>query len=163
MVTRLSQAIRAARLATRLTQKQLAARVGVKAAAVQRWEAGRNKPPPRRRPALAQAIAALDARVGARLQAALNADAGLVAPEVALPTAAPAAVSSATAPGPALPASAQQSSVELLVYRMADELDLPPRRMRGALLRLLRRLRAAGASLEDVERELGQAQQRADA
>lgn len=156
-MTRLSQAIRAARLATHLTQKQLAARIGVKATAVQRWEAGRNKPPPRRRPVLASAIAALDPKVGARLQAALSLDAGIVAgelpgvdpPEAPRPSATPPARAPITSS-----ASAQPNPVELIVYRMADELDLPPRRMRGALTRCLRSLRATGLSLEQTERAL---------
>jgi hypothetical protein len=127
--------------------------VGVKASAILRWEAGRSKPPPRRRPALVSAITALDPKVGAYLLAALNADAGIVAPGP--PQLAPAA----GAAGPPTTAhastlAAQRSTVELLVYRMADELDLPPRRMRGALTRWLRSLRATGLSFEQTEREL---------
>jgi hypothetical protein len=38
--------------------------------------------------------------------------------------------------------------LQLAVFRMADELDLPPRRLRGPLLRLLKRLRTAELSVE---------------
>lgn len=163
MATRLGQAIRAARLESRQTQQELGKRLGVKASAVQRWEAGRSKPPPRKRRALPAAIAALNAKAGARLQAMLEADAGIVAPAGAATTTAAMGVAMAAAPpqphaatglpGPSPPA-AERSALELLVYRMADDLDLPPRRMRGALTRLLRSVRANGLSLEQLEREL---------
>lgn len=158
MPTKLSQAIWNARRQTHLTQASLGQRVGVKASTILRWEAGRSRPPARRRPALVSAITALDANAGARLLAALNADAGLAAPEppprVARVDAAIAAPAGpATSPAASPPAA--RSTLELLVYRMADELDLPPRRMRGALTRWLRSVRAAGLSFEQAERELG--------
>jgi hypothetical protein len=46
------------------------------------------------------------------------------------------------------------TSLELLLFRMADELDLAPRRIRGAFARLLRSMRAANLSLERAEKEL---------
>ncbi len=147
MPSKLAQAIRAARLQVRLTQGQLGKRVGVKASAVQRWEAGRSKPPARRRPALENAITAFDPGAGAHLRAALYADSGIAVPDTAAGSEPAALAPLETAPG-------ERSTLELLVYRMADELDLPPRRMRGALARLLRGWRAAGLSFEQAEREL---------
>lgn len=100
-------------------------------------------------------IAALDAQAGARLQAALNADAGVLAPATAVPARDAEVAGAVRAPvQPGAELAGERSTVELLVYRMADELDLSPRRMRGAFVRLLRSLRATGLSFERAEREL---------
>lgn len=53
-----------------------------------------------------------------------------------------------------VPMNDSGGSLEILVFRMADELDLPPRRVRGACARLLRSLRAANLTVERAEKEL---------
>jgi transcriptional regulator with XRE-family HTH domain len=135
----LARAIRSARLSVRLTQEALGARVGVKSRAVYRWEAGRALPRPRQRSRLVTALAQYDARAAESLAHAFAAHASGLAE---LPP----------APPPPPPPSPQQ--LELAVFAMADELDLPPRRLRRALTQLFARARAAGYQLADAERDL---------
>jgi len=47
-------------------------------------------------------------------------------------------------------------TLEFAVFKMADELDVSPRRARRALSRLLERLRAANLTLEAIQLELTQ-------
>jgi hypothetical protein len=47
-----------------------------------------------------------------------------------------------------------QAALELLIFKAADELDVPPRRVRTAVARLLDRLRAAHFTLESAEQQL---------
>lgn len=118
MHTQLAHTIRAARLATRLTQEQLGRRIGLKGRAVYRWERGDNEPTRRHRHALVAAIAALDRDAGAHLEVALQrppAEQGSAPAVLPIPT------------PPERPA-ADGSTLELLLFGMADELDLPPRR-----------------------------------
>jgi hypothetical protein len=111
----------------------------VKSRAVYRWEAGRALPRPRQRSRLVTALAQYDARAAESLAHAFAAHASGLAE---LPP----------APPPPPPPSPQQ--LELAVFAMADELDLPPRRLRRALTQLFARARAAGYQLADAERDL---------
>ena len=135
MTTGLDGAIRAARRAAGLTQEDLGRRIGVKARAVSQWEIGKAKPPPRRARELVAAIEVRSPGHAATLRALLGKTVG--APAAQEPSAPP-------------PPDPQQiaSEVEQAIYRAADELDLPPRRVRGAIGRVLRRLAAANISLE---------------
>ena len=130
-----ARAIRDARQAARLTQEQLAARIGVKASGIGRWERGQATPRKRNRRALIAAIRERHPSAGDQLAAALQG-----------PPAATQPAPSAVVPPPPDPATLLQ----LAVFRMADELDLPPRRLRGPLLRLLTRLRRAELNIDDT-------------
>jgi hypothetical protein len=44
--------------------------------------------------------------------------------------------------------------LELAIAAMADELDLPPRRIRGAIVRLLKRLNATSFTLESLQQQI---------
>jgi len=46
------------------------------------------------------------------------------------------------------------AAIELALFSMADELDLPARRVRDSLMRLLRRLREVNVTLEVAQRQL---------
>jgi hypothetical protein len=52
--------------------------------------------------------------------------------------------------------------LERAVFVLADELDLPPRRARGALKRLVARLREANLNVETVQSLLDEWIQRAE-
>jgi hypothetical protein len=60
----------------------------------------------------------------------------------------------AQAPASASPPIIERAAFELAVFALADDLDLPPRRVRGSLARLLRRLRTANVTLDAAERLL---------
>ena len=55
---------------------------------------------------------------------------------------------------PAPPPVDELAVVEHAVYAMADELDLPPRRVRHALRRVIKRLRADKLTLDTTENRL---------
>jgi transcriptional regulator with XRE-family HTH domain len=139
----LAQAIRDARLAAGLTQEQLGRRLGLKGRAIYRWERDENGPTKRNRAALIAAINAVNRQAAAKLAVAIEGEGG----DGAVATAAP-------APQPAAPAISAPVALELALLGMADELDLPPRRVRGSLVRLLKRLGEANLSLETTRRQL---------
>jgi transcriptional regulator with XRE-family HTH domain len=135
----LARAIREARLTLRFTQEALGARVGVKSRAVYRWEAARAVPRPDQRRRLVTELARLDGRVADALARAFAAHAcGLSE----LPA----------QPAPTPPPDPQQ--LELAVFALADELDLPPRRLRRGLTQFLTRVLAAHYQLEGAQRAL---------
>ncbi len=143
MRSKVAQSIRNARRAAGLTQTQLGQRLGLKTSAVYRWEADTSVPTKHHRRALVTAFNAIDPAAAAALQATLaseveGADAG-AASVAELP---PAGING-------------RASLELAVFAMADELDLPPRRVRGSLVRLLERLREANFTLETAQGQLG--------
>jgi hypothetical protein len=111
---------------------------------VYRWETNESAPTRRHQRALVVAIQAV--RPGA--------EAPLVAAFAALRTK-PGSAPAATTPQP-LPASPTQAAdvLELAVLRLADELDLPARRLRRPLLRLLARLREGKLTLETTEQHI---------
>jgi transcriptional regulator with XRE-family HTH domain len=139
MRSKLAQTIRNARRTAGLTQQQLGMRLGLTGRAVSRWERSDSAPTQRHRAALVMAIKAVDVSAAASLAAALSGET---------------VVDPASAPVRSQPAVDAASALEHAIYAMADELDLPARRIRGALARLLQRLRRTDMSLETTERLL---------
>jgi transcriptional regulator with XRE-family HTH domain len=136
-LSKLAQSIRWARRSAGLTQEQLGRRVGLKGRAVFRWEGDQAVPSKKNRIALVTALRAVNPEVAARLEQAIIVDG--TQPAAAAP--APSAVD-------------EIAVVEHAVFTMADELDLPPRRVRHALRRLVKRLRADKLTLDATERRL---------
>lgn len=151
MKARLGPPIRVARRAVRLTQAELGQRVGLTEQAVYRWERNASRPNPRLQRALVLVIRAIDPAVGDQLAAAFGGDiAASVRQTTAATGSAPATQSASSAPASDDPAA---SALGLAVFRAADELDLPSRRVRSAVARLLRRLGNAGYTLEHAAAE----------
>lgn len=140
----LAIAIRQARLTVRLTQQQLGTRMGLKGRAVYRWERGDSLPRRRLRADLIRVIQLLSVDAATRLQAAFAAHDAVAKGQV------PAAL--VPPPPPAKPSG--PVALELAVFAMADELDLAPRRLRSALIRLFARVAEAGYSLDSARREV---------
>jgi DNA-binding XRE family transcriptional regulator len=135
----LGPAIWAARRVTMLTQDQLGKHVGVLGRTIHRWERGYRHPSPRHRRALLAAIQVL---------------APAEAPSLAIGL----GLASAPPESPAAPAAAGSNTptLELLLLRAADELDLSPRRLRATLSTLFAELSRAGLSLAAVQAKLEQ-------
>lgn len=134
--SKVADAIARARRATGLTQEQLGRRLGLKGRAVYRWEGDESAPTKQNRAALVTAFTAVKPEIGAWFAQA-----------IAVPADSP-------NPAPTPTALAAPSAPEILersVFALADELDLPPRRARGALKRLIARLSAANLSLDAVQ------------
>lgn len=129
------QSIKAARLAAGLTAEQLGARLGRSTSALSRWEVDRTRPPPRQQQALLREISALNRAAGEALKAVL------APPPLA-------------APPPPAPVIDVAREVERALFAFADELDVPARRARGALVKLHRRLREAKVELGQAEARL---------
>jgi DNA-binding XRE family transcriptional regulator len=142
----LAGAIRTARQAAGLTQDALGQRIRLKGRAIYRWERDDCRPNRFSRRQLLQAIAMENKDAAAKLEAVF-ARLGKRGVLSQVPAALPA---SAPVPQPVVP----RAVVELGVFTMADELDLPARRVRGSLVRLVRRMREAGLPMEVVQREL---------
>jgi DNA-binding XRE family transcriptional regulator len=138
MRSTIAQAIFDARRASGLTQAQLGHRLGKTGQAVFRWEWDKVQPSLRTRRELVAVIQALQPVAAARLSVAF----GFQDAPVALP--------------PAAAPLQGFAALEAAVFKMSDELDLPPRRVRGALTRLARRLREASLPLEETHRLLEQ-------
>jgi len=136
--SKLANAIFQARRAAGLTQAELGRRVGLKGRAVYRWERDESAPTKRNRTALAAAFTAVKPELGAWFTDAMTT--AIEGPK------------EATAAAPATPPTPSGPEVlERAVFVLADELDLPPRRARGALKRLVSRLRDAKLNLETVQ------------
>ena len=52
------------------------------------------------------------------------------------------------------PAIDTKLSFELAVFGMADELDVPARRLRGGLIKLVKRMRETNVTLDTMQRYL---------
>jgi transcriptional regulator with XRE-family HTH domain len=139
----LAQALREARQTTGLTQEQLGKHLGLKGRAIYRWERDESRPNRANQQRVLALITSLHQPAAAKLSAAM-ADHASISPIVAPSAPAPLAAASA----------APRSVVEHSVFSMADELDLPARRVRGALSRWLRRVREAELTLDVAQREL---------
>lgn len=140
MRTKLGSAIRNARTAAGLTQKQLGQRIGVEGHAVHRWEKNESAPTQRHQRELVSAIQVRNPAAAATLLAAFSPEQRKATPEAAA-QAAPTAIS-------------QSDALALAVFRLADELDLPTRRLRRPLARFLVRLREAGLTLETTQQQV---------
>jgi transcriptional regulator with XRE-family HTH domain len=142
MRSKVAQAIRNARLACGLTQVQLGRRLGLKGRAVYRWERDDSAPRRRHRAALVTAIQAVNAAAATALAAVFASESkGAAAISVA-----PIAV--------AAPAIDPKLALELSIFACADELDVPARRLRSALLRLHQRWRETNLTLDVAQRYL---------
>jgi transcriptional regulator with XRE-family HTH domain len=135
----LAQALREARQTTGLTQRELGQQLGLKGRAIYRWERDDDIPSDANLRRVVQIIASLHEAAATKLSLAMATQAP--APSAAPTTTPPLAV-------------APRALVEHGLFSMADELDLPARRVRGALARWLRRVREAGVELDVVRREL---------
>ncbi len=166
---KLGSSIREARSEAGLTQEHLGRRIGLKGRAIYRWERNETAPTARHRVTLIREIHAVNPQAAAKLHAALTALTGKRLAIAELSTPAQPAVQSpardvpeATANNAACYAQSAvpspirnvSGSLELAVLKMADELDVPARRVRHALARLLDRLRAANITLDAAQREL---------
>jgi transcriptional regulator with XRE-family HTH domain len=139
MASILAKAIRDARQAAGLTQKQLAARLGLNERAVYRWEGAESAPKRRFRAPLVTVIQQVNPAAGAALAAALASETqgAVVAPP----------------PPPAVPAAVNVAqATELALFAFAEELDIPAGRARVALATLQERLRASGDQNGEVAR-----------
>lgn len=139
----LAQALREARLTAGLTQEELGRHLGLNGRAIYRWERDEYTPTSANTRRVLQVLASLHEPAAAKLHAVIASRAA-PAPVDAPPAASP-------APPPAV---VPRALVEHGVFSMADELDLPARRVRGALSRWLRRVRDANLALDLVQREL---------
>ncbi len=170
---KLGASILEARRAVGLTQERLGQRLGLKGRAIYRWERNETAPSGRHRRALIREIHLLNPQAALNLQAALTAKTGKSYTVIGEPSIENATMNAARndnskSPGgpfttPTLQVSGtteHTSSVsqilEIAVLKMADELDLSPRRIRRALSHLLERLRDANLTLETVHVELSQ-------
>jgi transcriptional regulator with XRE-family HTH domain len=146
MRSTLAQAIRTARVASGLTQEQLGKRLGLKGRAVYRWERDANAPRKRHRRELVTAINAVN-QAAATTLATVFASEGKSRRGTAFGAPAP-------APVPTAPVIDPKLTLELAVFAMADDLDVPARRLRGGLIRLVKRMREASITLDAVQRHL---------
>jgi transcriptional regulator with XRE-family HTH domain len=132
-----------AKQAAGLTQTELGLRLGLKGRAIYRWERDDSAPTRRHHRALVAALHGLDAQLISDLTSALGSSKrnARSAPVPAAPVLQAPAISPATA-------------FELCLFRLADELDVPPRRVRAPLSRFLQRTRAAKLTLEAITQQL---------
>jgi transcriptional regulator with XRE-family HTH domain len=144
-----AQAILQARRAAGLTQDELGRRVGLKGRAVYRWERDDSAPTKRNRAALVTAFTAIKPELGAWFAHAVAGAAD--APKEAASTA-------LAAPSP----PSGPNVLEHAVFTLADELDLAPRRARGALKRFVARLGQANLGLDTVQELLEEWIERAE-
>ena len=136
------RAIRKARVAAGLTQQHLGRYLALKGRAVSRWELAQGLPAKHNRADLVRVI-------------------GTRHPGAALELATVFATHLGDAPPPAPPASARvpteaasRDTFDLAVLRLADELDLPARRLRRPLARLFDRIAAAQLDLDGAREHL---------
>lgn len=127
-------AIRKARTTVQLTQDQLGKRIGIAGRAVHRWEMDRSAPTRRHRQDLVSAIQVLNPVAAAALAEAFNPKATTTAQVAAAPV-----------------AINHSEALAMAVFRVADELDLPARRVRRPLARFVGQLREVGLNLESTQ------------
>lgn len=139
----LARALREARQSAGLTQEEFGQQLGLNGRAIYRWERDENAPTDLNLRRALQVIASLDEGAGSKLTVVIANQAALSPADVP-----------ATSPIPATPAPQMRAVIEHGVFSMADELDVAPRRVRGALSRWLRRVCEANLALEVVQREI---------
>ncbi|HEY5956675.1 MAG TPA: helix-turn-helix transcriptional regulator [Polyangiaceae bacterium] len=149
---RLGQAIRRARRLVNLTQAQLGTRLGIRAQSVYRWENDRAAPTPRHEREIVRVIATYSADAAGALQAAIDKTHAKTAPSAL--TQAP------TSPTPVSPqqttpvAVGPSDALQLAVFGLADDLDLPVRRVRRPLARFFDALRAVNLTFDAAGQQL---------
>jgi len=146
MVSSLAQAIRNARAAVGLTQEALAARLRLKARAISRWEGDRSVPKRRRRAALVATISEVNPEAGAALASAFASATTQRGRLVVLGASPP--------PAAAPPPLDAKLAFELALFALAEELDVPPGRLRSGLVRWQKRCREANVSFEAAQRQI---------
>ncbi len=168
---RLGLPIRNARRAAGLTQAALGQRLELKGRAIYRWERNETAPSDRHRRVLIREIHLFDKQAALELQEAFSERTGkryaVIAadftqdsvpqkPEPANPATNNQPFMTATEPACATVASTQSTNdvLDVAILKMADELDIAPRRARRALSRLLERLQNANFRFEDIRAEL---------
>lgn len=141
----LAAALREARHQVDLTQEEFGKKIGLKDRAVYRWERGESKPSPLNRRMLLNLIGPMNQQAAAKLKeafAAFDKSSAVEAPPLPAPAAA------------VVPVTVPRALLEQSVFAMADELDLAPRRVRGALSRWLRRVGEANPAFDAIRSEL---------
>ena len=153
-----------------LRQDILGQRLGLQGRAIDRWERNETAPSDRHRRTLIRAIYLVNPRAGLALQAAFTAKTGKSYAVVSEPVVAEPSMgavrnddSKSQSPNLASPPKIHKATeptqpvlgiVEFAALKMADELDVSPRRVRRALSRLFERLRDANVTLDTVQVEL---------
>ncbi len=146
MRSTLAEAIRTARLASGLTQEQLGRKLGLKGRAVYRWERDASAPRRRHRGELVTAINAVNQAAATTLATVFASEAqGRRSAALGAP---------AYSPAPAPPVIDRRLTLELAVFAMAQDLDVPARRLRSGLIKLIKQTRAASITLDAVQRHL---------
>ncbi|MFO0548290.1 MAG: helix-turn-helix transcriptional regulator [Polyangiaceae bacterium] len=158
--SQLGEALRRARQATGLTQQAFGRSLQLSGRAVYRWERNASRPSSWARRRILELLGHKNQAAAAELAAAFARARSFVPVPPAAPAPAPPPQAPVVPPAPPPPVAPPvppdliASAVEVAVLRAADELDISPRRLRGALARLCRRLAEAGYSLERAATEL---------
>ncbi len=139
--SKLAQSILNARKAAGLTQVQLGVRLGLKGRAVYRWERGTTSPTRRHRGELLKVIQAVNPTAASALEAVMaspskNAGIGAKGADSVVSMAEP----------PIDPVAAFENTL----YQAADQLDVPARHLRTALVRVFARLRQTNLTFESA-------------
>jgi transcriptional regulator with XRE-family HTH domain len=136
----LARAIRNARMAVGLTQVELGARLGLKGRAVYRWERDASAPTKRHRRELVKAIQEVNPQAATTLEAVIG------SPRKNVGTSAKTATDTLTPMAQAViePVSAFESAI----YQAADQLDVPARQLRAALVPVFASLQQANLTFE---------------
>ena len=129
-----AQAIRTARTEAKLTQDELGMRIGLGGRAIYRWERGECGPTRRNRSALLTTISMLNAEAGKRLKDAFDGVLNTGPREAA----------------PATPPPSHEVAVQLSLLAFAHQLDVPPGRMRAALVRFCQRLASTQLTMDSL-------------
>jgi len=168
---RLGTPIRDARRAAKLTQDELGRRLGLKGRAIYRWERNETAPSNTHRRALVREVNLFNPEAALKLQSVFSERTGKTynviatgAPQASVPQK-PIYKTSTLSNSPyldelpwsgAVSVSAQPTSdvLDVALLKLADELDVPPRRARRALGRMLERLQNSKFRLESIQWEL---------
>ena len=168
----LGASIAEARALAGLRQEILGQRLGLQGRAIDRWERNETAPSDRHRRTLIRAIYLVNPQAGLALQAAFTAKTGKPYAVVSEPMveeppmgSTPNDDSKSQTPNFASAPKIREATepiqpvldiIEFAALKMADELDVSPRRVRRALSRLFERLRDANVTLDTVQVELNQ-------
>jgi DNA-binding XRE family transcriptional regulator len=125
---RFAKNIRLARKHLDLSQAELAARFGVERHSVSRWEKAGTLPPDRVKAQVVKRLGDVPPAIVREIAAALGA-----------------------APSPAVaPSVDHRATVDMIVYRVADQLDMTARSVRATLLRALTEMDRSGVPITEA-------------